>query len=372
MSTMPIPEMYRSLHSYLLQQIPDDCNSRLTNLILLMMGMFQARSVQLHLVVRKTPVRAKKLSLVKRFERFLKNKAVRVREWYYPFALGLVQAAGAAGQVHLILDTTKVAFGFRLVMVSIAYHGRSLPLVWTWAAGSRGHTTTHTQIRVLTYVAGVCVSLVGDCEFGHPLLIEYVRAWGWDYALRQPGDTLVMLKGTGVWQRLDSLPLTHGQPIWIGNIVLTQASSHPTHLVLYWRRGEKKPWLLATNVLDPRAALRLYRRRMWIEEMFGDLKKHGVDLEASHLRHFLRLSRLTLAVCLLYLWLVAIAEHVVTTHQAHEIDRTDRRDLSIFRLGWDFIERRLALLDPIPIVALPSFCLRFHHSFLNFCSVSGG
>jgi hypothetical protein len=38
---------------------------------------------------------------------------------------------------------------------------------------------------------------------------------------------------------------------------------------------------------------------MWIEEMFGDLKGHGFDLESTHLRYFLRLARLTLAVVLL-------------------------------------------------------------------------
>jgi len=78
--------------------------------------------------------------------------------------------------------------------------------------GGRGHTTTLTQIKLLFYVTsllpgGTKVSLVGDCEFGNPLLIEYVQAWGWDYALRQPGHNLGMLKGTGVWQRPDSLPL---------------------------------------------------------------------------------------------------------------------------------------------------------------------
>ena len=45
--------------------------------------------------------------------------------------------------------------------------------------------------------------------------------------------------------------------------------------------------------------------------MFGDMKGHGFDLEHSRLRHFLRLSRLTLAVCLLYVWLVATGEHVL-------------------------------------------------------------
>jgi hypothetical protein len=181
-----------------------------------------------------------------------------------------------------------------------------------------------------------------------------------------------MLRQTGRWQRLDSRPWDKGQPIWMGNVVLTQTSPHPTHLGLYWQRGEKKPWLLATNLRDPRATLRLYRRRRWIEEMFGDLKKHGFDLEASHLRHFLRLARLTLAGCLLDLGLVAMAEHGVLSRHAHAVDRRDRRDLSLFRLGWDFVERRLARFDPIPPVALPSFCLPLPRSLSNLCSVSGG
>jgi hypothetical protein len=108
-----------------------------------------------------------------------------------------------------------------------------------------------------------------------------------------------MLRQSGHWQRMDPLPLRRGQRIWLGRRLLTQASPYPTHRVLYWQPGEDKPWFLATNLLDERAPLRRYRRRMWLEQMFGDMKKHGLDLEASHLRHFLRLSRLTLMVCLL-------------------------------------------------------------------------
>ena len=362
MRTVPIPHLYRSLHDYLLQRLPDDCDSRLTNLIFLMMGIFQSGKVQLNLVARKTPIRAEKLSIVKRLTRFLDNPAVRVREWYHPFVEPLLRSAANAGTIHLIIDATKVAFGFRLVMVSLAYHRRSLPIAWTWVLGSRGHSTTAVQVKLLAYVQRLLpetarVTLVGDCEFGRPLLLENLRFWGWDYALRQPGDHLVMLRGTGTWQRIDQLALRPGQLIWIGRLLLTQASPYPTHLVLYWQPGEKKPWYLATNLLDARATVRLYRRRMWIEEMYGDMKAHGFDLEASHLRHFLRLSRLTLAVCLLYLWLIALAEHVIRHRLTAEVDRSDRRDLSLFRLGWDFLERRLALGDPIPAVFVPNFCL---------------
>ncbi len=362
MPSVPIPHLYRSLHAYLLQRLPDDCDSRLTNLICLMMGMFQAGSVQMNLIARKTPIRAQKLSIVKRLTRFLSNPAVRVRDWYHPFVEPLLRSAASAGSVHLIIDASKVAFGFRLIMVSVAYQRRSLPIAWTWALGSRGHTSTALHVRLLAYVSSLLprhaqVTLVGDSEFGRPLLLEYLDGWGWDYVLRQPGDNLVMLHGTGRWQRLDQLGLEKGQVKRFGPVLLTQASPYPTNLVLCWRRGEAKPWYLATSLPSVRATLRLYRRRMWIEEMFGDMKQHGFDLEASHLRHFLRLSRLTLAVCLLYLWLVAFAEHVITHHLTAEIDRSDRRDLSLFRLGWDFLERRLALADPVPAVFVPNFCL---------------
>lgn len=184
---------------------------------------------------------------------------------------------------------------------------------------------------------------------------------GGDYALRQPGNHLILPKGMTAWRRLDKLGLQPGMTAWLGNVRLTRASPYPTHLVWHWQAGEKEPWFLTTTLLQPRPTLRLYRVRMWIEELFGDLKKHGFDLERTHLRHFLRLSRLTLVVCRLFIWLVALGEFVLANALSAQVDRTDRHDLSIFRLGWDFREDCLRLLDPIPRVAIP-----------HFCSVSGG
>jgi len=358
--------LYRIWNQRLAKLSPDGCRSRLLNMVMLVVGLFQAKSVHMSLIARKLPIRAKKLSLDKRLRRLLDNGAIRVREWYRPVAVGLLQAASSAGQVHLVMDCSKVGFGHQLLMVGIAYHRRALPLVWTWVRCRKGHSTTGKQIVLLSYVrnlvpAGVKVSLVGDSEFGNTLLIEYLHWWKWDYALRQPGDHLVMPYGKTDWQRLDSLGLKPGHLMWLGRVVLTRASAYPTHLALYWQSGQHEPWYLATNLPCAQGAVRLYRRRMWIEEMFGDMKQHGFDLEDTYLRDFMRLSRLTLAVCLLYVWLVATGEHVLLTNQMAEIDRTDRHDLSILRLGWDFIERRLALDDPIPLTFVP-----------NFCSVSGG
>jgi len=139
--------------------------------------------------------------------------------------------------------------------------------------------------------------------------------------------------------------------------LLTQASPFPTHLVIYWAKGELDPWYLATNQGTARDTMRLYKRRMWIEIMFGDMKGHGFDLERSRLRTPERLSRLTLIVCILYVWLITLGEFVLRQALHHEMDRTDRHDLSIFRLGWDWIARRLIFDAPIPILFRPNFCL---------------
>ncbi len=345
-------QLYSRWRTWLVQLSPEKCTSRIVNMQHLIIGIYKAGSVHLSKIACKIPVRAQKLSLVRRLRRLLSNPAIRVREWYEPVARVLLQAAASGGQIHLLIDTSKVGFGWQLLMVGIAYRRRALPLAWTWVRSQRGHSSARTQLALLRYLhrlmpAGVSVSLVGDCEFKSMQVAAQLEAWQWDYALRQPSH-------------LDEFPLQPGDLVWQGNVLLTGSHRYQTHLVWYWKPGEAAPWYLATNQPAPHGALQLYRRRMWLEELFGDLKQHGFDLEATHLRHFLRLSRLTLAVCLLYLWLVATGHHVLASNLLSHVDRSDRCDLSIFRLGWDFIERCLALNDPIPIALIP-----------NFCSVSG-
>ena len=59
---------------------------------------------------------------------------------------------------------------------------------------------------------------------------------------------------------------------------------------------------------------------MWIEEMFGDMKKHGFDLESTMLHSFQRLSRLTLAVAYLYVWLISSGTRTVHDGLRHLVD----------------------------------------------------
>jgi hypothetical protein len=199
-------------------------------------------------------------------------------------------------------------------------------------------------LALLAYVRkliprGAAVFLVGDCEFGSVAVLRQLDKWRWFYVLRQKTDTGVWLNEKSGWQTFGSHIHKPGQSFWLGSGYLTAKEIYPVNLLVHWEAGEKEPWCLATNLPDEQMALRFYRLRMGIEEMFGDLKKHGFDLQRTMLRHFERLSRLTLAVVLLYIWLISIGTRTVRGGLRNLVDRTDRRDLSIFQIGLRFIER---------------------------------
>ena len=129
-------------------------------------------------------------------------------------------------------------------------------------------------------------------------------------------------------------------------MVFHQKYKVKANLLIYWKAGEEEAWILVSSFPD---------KRMWVDEMFGDLKGNGFDLESSHQGHFMRLSRLTLAVVLLYVWLISEGSRVIKKGLRHLIDRRDRRDFSIFRIGYNMVERVLALSEEFGIRLIPYF-----------------
>lgn len=351
---MSANRLYLTCFEQIAQLRPTEWVTRLRNLAWLMVGILRSRSVHLSRVANEIPGSAKELSLVRRLGRFLANPAIRVREWYEPVARSLLAAmAETVGEIRLIVDGSKIGFHHQLLMVSVAFRRRAIPIAWTWVRHSRGHSTGYKPKALLATVrrlmpADTPVLVVGDSEFGSVEVLRQLDAWKWHYVLRQSGYHLVKLEGQG-WRHFDRVVWYPGASQWLGPGLLTVKHAYPVNLLAHWQEGEDKPWLLATNLPTKAAALRAYRRRMWIEEMYGDFKGNGFDLERSHLRHFERLSRLTLAVVLLYVWLVATGARAIKNGQRHLVDRKDRRDLSIFQIGLRLVKRRLKNGLPISI-----------------------
>lgn len=353
---MPTNTLYHTWFLRVQDLRPGQRVTQVRNFAWLLIGIHQSRSVCLSRIAGKIPGSAKLVSSTRRLSRLLANPAIRVREWYEPIARQWLAAQfHHLGEIRLIVDGTKVGFGHQLLIVCLAYRKRAIPIAWTWVNHTRGHSSAWKQLALLAYVrslipAEAAVFLVGDCEFGSVAVLRQLDRWHWFYVLRQKTDTGVWFGETKGWQTFGSYLQQPGQSLWLGRSYLTVKEIYPVNLLVHWKVGEKEPWCLATNLPDLPMTLRFYARRMWIEEMYGDLKKHGFDLERTMLRHFLRLSRLTLAVAILYVWLVSVGSRAIRAGLRPLVDRTERRDLSIFQIGLRSIERCLtnALAFQVP------------------------
>ncbi len=224
------------------------------------------------------------------------TSAIRVRDGYEPIARQWIQSQAVRCNSPLDRGWHQDWVHLQLLIVSLAYrqacHSDCLD---RWCATSRG-----------------TVPLTGNCRYWATFTACCPEEW------RCSWSEIVSLGAVEILRQLDR---------WHWDYVLRQKTS--THTCL------------ATNLPDLRLALQAYARRMWIEEMFGDLKRHGFDLETTMLRHARRLSRLTLAVALLYVWCIAVGTHTIRAGRRHLVDRKDRRDLSIFQIGLRYLEHQL-------------------------------
>jgi Transposase DDE domain len=355
---MPINQLHLTLQRLLLQLRPGERITRIRNFSRLLVGLCLSRCVCLSKIANKIPTKATLPSATRRLSRLLDNATIRVRDWYEPIARSLLErAAKGGGEIRLIVDGSKVGFKHRLLMVGLAYRRRAIPIAWSWVRSEKGHSSSYKQQALLGYVRRLMmpdqatsssssssssrVLVVGDSEFGAIETLKQLEEWGFYYVMRQKSSHLVCSSQQQQWRPLGELIERRGEKVWLEGALLSRLHAHQTNLLLYWKKGEKEPWLLATNLASSKEALCAYKRRMWIEEMFADFKGHGFDLESTQLRHFERLSRLTLAVAMLYVWLVMYGAEVLKRGHRRLVDRSDRRDHSLFRLGYNMLDRCL-------------------------------
>ncbi len=356
---MLITKLYHTWMKKITQLLPNERVTRVQNLAWFLAGIYESKSVHLSKVASKIPGKALLVSITRRLDRFLENPEFRVRDWYEPIVKKLL-AQRAGQEYRLIVDGSKVGFGHQFLVITLAYRRRAIPLVWMWVRSSRGHSTSGRQLALMNYVRKLLpdnarVLILGDSEFGAVEVLKQLDQWGWKYVLRQKGSHLVRENDQSPWIALGSFLTRAGQSLWLGQRQLTQLHAYAVNVLAHWKIGEKEPWLLATNLPSFREALQAYERRMWIEEMFGDLKDNGFDLESTHLRSVFKLHRLTFIVVLLFLELVASGSKIIKNGLRHLVDRHDRRDLSIFRIGLFMRERHLAnsaniVLDFYPVL----------------------
>jgi hypothetical protein len=244
---MPINTLYHTWIQRIQELRPDQRITQIRIFVWLVVGMYQSRSVNLSRVAGKIPGKAKLVSVTRRLSRLLANPAIRVRAWYEPIARQWLESQAQHGQqIRLIVDGSKVGFAHQLLIVSLAYRRRSIPIAWTWVEHVRGHSTGTTQLALLTYVRsllpkGFAVLLVGDSEFGPVEVLRQLDQWGWDYVLRQKTSLHVCLACVTTWHDFGSWVRKPGQSRWLAMVGWPRAKSTPSTFWCIGQQAKRSP-----------------------------------------------------------------------------------------------------------------------------------
>ncbi len=338
----------------------------LNTLVALICGLAGSKHAHLPAIADHAPSDgATQESLIRRFTRFLKNERQTIDAWFLPVAEQLL-ATLASQPIQVVMDGSTVGRGCLALMLSVVYHGRALPLCWVVVSAPKGQFPQATHQALLAQVQAIMpkdaqVTFLGDGEFDGIDLQADLRTLKWSYVCRTASNILVTAHG--VRFHVSDLGPPRGESVAVTPAWMTAEEYGPVALLAIWEQQYKEPLYLVTNLSDLSVAVKLYKKRPHIETFFSDQKSRGFHMHKSHLSDPQRLSRLLLASCLAYLWMVYLGVCALQEEWRRLLHRRTRCDLSLFRLGVRLLARALKDHIPIPLgflvpVTLPEPLIR--------------
>lgn len=324
----------RKMHQTLCQHLPEKLSKpQRRNLSWVIAGLHQAEHVHLSKVASKRVGSATLESKIRQVRRFFSNEQVDPQCCYEPVAeLLLKQAAASGGPIRVLVDTLELSGERQVLMAALAHRRRALPVCWQ-VRRRTGVSDAEQQRSLLEALSermpSSCAS--GDIQSGDPQvvvigdgafhstdlistdLMGYLSDKGWSYRLRVHRDTYVRLSN-GEWKQLGDLaPEEGGKNRYFDGVQVTKEDPYgPVSIAICHGEGEDGPWFICTDQEEADyLTLRIYSRRTWIRELFGDLEDGGFRLNRSRLCQPERLSRLVMALAWTYVWLMHVGVWVV-------------------------------------------------------------
>jgi len=327
-------------------------------LALIVVGIGQSVAAQIGKIARALPLDTTQAAKEQRIRRLLDNERVTQEDHYQPLAKAALQ--GLQGQpVQLLMDRVLLRDTHNILVVSIGFRRRSLPLAWIALAhrGQSGLADQQTVLRAALALlpARVRVSIHGDSEFRSQELFAWVRAQGHDGMLGVPGRTLLALTPDGAATALSTWLPNRDSVAYLNGVYLTEDRLGPVNILAWWAKDDEGKPIVHAVMTNLPATWHTYRRgsrRMWIETVFRDWQSGGFHLDQCGVPDTERLSRLLLVLAIGYLWLVSLGRWLVKRGYRRRIDDGGPRTwhFSLFQLGVGWKERLASYTQAIPVL----------------------
>ena len=232
----------------LAQRLPRQRKTQRDKLAVLVATMLHVRSANLVEVAAGLPRASDRWDMGYQWiSRFLANGLVCCDDVMAPFAREILAWLAETGApIPLILDQTKASDRHQILMLSVRWGERALPLAWR-VAETEGAIGFATQQELLEVVAGwlsvgQAVILLADRFYGTPEMICWCGDRGMGLSAAAQGNLVARLGATRT--TTGALALSGGH--YFENIILT-GKRITTNLGIIRDPGHTEPWIIAMS-----------------------------------------------------------------------------------------------------------------------------
>lgn len=239
---------YRTIKLTLAQVLHTRANSHaeqhLNTLTRLICGIVGAQHVQFDKRASHAPIRGRKNeSLITRFRRWVKHEHITLESLWLPVARSLL-AALAKAPLTILRDGTTAGRGCVILMASLVYHRRAIPLLWTVVKGKKGHLPQDVHCALIRRLqelipSDATVTVLGDGAFDGTELQTTMRSAKWQYVCRTATNILIVA-GERVFT-VGDLPLARGEAVSLAEADMTAKQYGPILLIGVWEKQHIEP-----------------------------------------------------------------------------------------------------------------------------------
>jgi hypothetical protein len=283
------------------------------------------------------PTAAQPASSRRRFERLLDNPRLRPRQAQRELARSLL-ARWTGATILLILDETPHANDLRTLCVRLAYAHRALPVAWVCYRPDDPPQPLPQLVRSLLRQVRGClpeaceVVLLADRGLAWPVLIDFCRESQWHYVVRLQHHIKVRFTDGSERSAGQLAPRVGAR--WYGQAeALKAAGWRGAGVVAVWERGMKEPWVLLVDEVGQLRHVRLYAKRMWVEESFRDDKSGAFNWDKSLALDPTHAARLLLVLALAMIQAASLGSESIRSGRRKQLDPRRGRRISVVQLG---------------------------------------
>lgn len=320
-----------------------------TGLAIFSVGVILAGHCQASKVAEHLAFMGRIPSLERRLRRWLSNSNIHVATCCQVWIRWIWESLDAPRAV-LLVDETKLGDRLGVMMVSLAYENRAIPLIWRcYRANSAMDYPQQGQVllvwgllakvqEALPVTSRPVVQM--DRGLGHSsAMLKALKRLGIHFQVRlKKNSTFTSRRGhTSLLRDL----IQPGEMKTCYGTVFRHHKRVQVTVHLVWELGQKEPWCLVTNDPDIRGAD--YALRIWQEESFKDLKSGGWQWQTSYVTKPERAERLILVLALAYAWMLTQGCFVLHGDEAlqREVYDGKQNKYSLFRSGRRFFKRMI-------------------------------